>query len=162
MKCKHAQENFLLLLDSELNKKKQSMIQKHLADCSSCRKQFVLTQELYLDMAREDTPKPNPFLWTRLSAAIDEFESRRTIISGLLDRLPKLASALGMLLLFGGGVGAGIFLGSPPQLPTTSLTTAESLSQKEQYIQASGLDTFDALTPQSISSVYAVFTFKTE
>ena len=162
MKCKHVRKNFLLLLDAELSIRKQKKFQHHLEDCSSCRQQLAQAKNLYSVIDKLSEPSPPPFLWTRVSAVIHKFESSRTPLTTLIDRLPKLAASFSMILLFSAGIGAGIFLGSTPGTFPVINTAVESLSSDEYFVQASGLDTFDALAPQSISSVYAVFTFNTK
>jgi len=156
MKCKKVKQNFLLLLDTELSKKRQLQIQRHLNNCPACRQQLSRIKGLYETFDNIDTPAPSPWLWTRISAAVNDYESHLTIFTRLQAYLPKFAVGLAMFLLLAFGVGVGIFIGSPSET-MASTRHQKTIDSAELYAETCGLDAFDAMTPQSISSVYAVF-----
>ena len=105
----HIVERLSEYLDGELDESSQSEVERHLADCGSCR---TVAAELRAVMAQAaalvDTP-PQQDLWTEVAARIG---TRPAVVASIKERarrrfsftLPQLAAASVALMMLSGGM----------------------------------------------------------
>jgi predicted anti-sigma-YlaC factor YlaD len=110
-------------VDAMVNSLNGDSVQRHLAECTSCRRQL---EELRMTMSLLDTweaPEPNPYFLTRLSARLDEEREAapakwpmnwyeklraRVIYGSRLGLRPVAVLALTVAVLVGGGAYLGL------------------------------------------------------
>ena len=155
MKCNILRKKLLAYSDGELSPRQSTAIRNHLNHCPDCKKQFEMLSNIFNSadgFKRTVTPHS---LWTKLSSKIEEYESRRNHFSAFWEIMQRYAVSLGILVIFGIGIFAGIFLGSFPDSKSSDAAGMEpALSARAQFIQSSFLETFNDLPPRSIGGIY--------
>lgn len=155
MKHKQVEKRLLLYLDGDLSTREKAAVQKHLAHCSSCKKDL---EELFKIWKAETDRKceyPSPFIWTRLEARITEYERNQNLITDFFEQLSRLVRPAVTLSLFAGGILLGIYFGSVPVSKSTQSVNSQSVAQeRERFFNSIYLDSFRDLPPESVGGVY--------
>ena len=110
MKCHKFRENIVLDLYGELDKKEKAELERHIADCQECAKDYAYSRNVFLALEEaetEDIPEPVwDSNWGKINRAIQD-KSRPRQVFGLS---PKWAyAAAGITLVFALGILTGRF-----------------------------------------------------
>ncbi len=145
MECKDYRELFPLLLTDEIDQIQQDEIEKHLAGCAECRKEFETAKKLWELMGELQQPEPSASMKTTFDAILsnykDELIARRNPVSEWINMLreywklkaqPRLAFSL-VLVTF--GLVIGYFLHRPSQTSLTYNRQIDSLSSQVSEIK---------------------------
>ncbi|MBC7261384.1 MAG: hypothetical protein H5T63_05170 [Chloroflexi bacterium] len=95
MQCLHASELMSLRLDSRICQDEEASLQRHLADCAACRRQWERLQRLESLFAGAPMMMPPPTLHAQVMAAV----RRRSSPFGLSRRSVLLTLCLASILL---------------------------------------------------------------
>ncbi len=148
MKHETVRKKLLRYLDGDLPEKERLTVRSHLRNCRSCRDDLKELEEVWKADPRAERIAAPPFLWARISAALNEREQRERFpvaAASLISSLWRPAAAFAaMVLLMTGGVKLGDML-------TVSPAEFEELqvSGAEDYL---GMSYFEVLPPGSIGS----------
>ena len=63
-------------LDNELSKKAKKQMETHLGSCVDCRQRLDLHRQLQGELKSLPELAPNPYLWTRIAAQLDQTPQR--------------------------------------------------------------------------------------
>jgi predicted anti-sigma-YlaC factor YlaD len=158
MKCKNVRKKIFSYIDKELSNRESSKIQNHLNECAYCKKQYDILSVIFTGTENYEKAIPSPYLWTRLSSKIEEFEKCK---SHFWIRIPKFAESLVMVVLFLISITIGIFLGNFPNLNNSETTDLKpALTENDKFVRSSYVETFDDLPPQSVGGVYVSLEFE--
>ena len=72
MKCKKTQRMLNRYLDHVLAAGKETALQEHISKCPRCRNKLREMKQLKVLLGTETAYSPNPFLWTRIKAGLQE------------------------------------------------------------------------------------------
>lgn len=134
----------LRLLDGELPPTESEQVRQHLGGCPECAGKLVALEREWKAARESGRVEPPPFLATRITARICEYERNRHFLSDLTESLGRVAQRAALVLLVAGAVAVGMYLGGSPA------KTAQG--------GASYLGMFDDLPPQSVVGAYARLT----
>jgi TonB family protein len=136
-------------VDNELKEPERKMIEKHLAQCSSCREEVSLIQNLH-HLAKEVTPKPSADfaanlsqqVWRKIRAKEAESVQRKVRFFSIPRFAPILAGAVVVLLVvivgiklfgpFSGTKQSRLLSGMRSILPMAGLRTEPAQSETER------------------------------
>lgn len=108
--CKFFQENLIAFAANDLSTEKQTLLQSHLAGCTSCRELFEKTGAIMQVIERQKLVEPRDFAATRLLQRIESvMENKRPATSGVFLRILQPA-IIGLIFLV--ALSAGILIGS--------------------------------------------------
>lgn len=153
MRCKKIKKKLSAFLDNELDRKKTSEIEQHLAECSDCTQELKLLTQTWdaLEVGEKTEPSNNfeAIFWQR----VRERELGQSLYQRLLT---KVIPVLTTVIIFFIGLLGGFYLGNEIYPKEIKVSSDESLSLgKENFLY---LDNFEDLPPESVGGVYIVLT----
>lgn len=78
MKCRSIEKMISRHLDGRLSPGLESALQRHLAQCPSCRRRYEEYRLIQSDLAAIAFPEPSPYFWERLQPHLDQPEQKGT------------------------------------------------------------------------------------
>jgi len=148
MRCKKVKRKLYAYLDNELNESQKAKIQQHLCHCSDCASEVqLLTRTLSnLKIWRDIEPSDNfsAIFWGKVAAQ----EAIQPLHPSFLERLVHIpfTVAIATVLII------GLFLGGI--IGNYLMPQNGEAKVKREYVASFALDSFKALPPDSIGSVY--------
>ena len=145
MECKEYREQFPLLLTDALDQPQRSEIERHLAGCADCRKEFEAAQKIWDLMGEIPQPEPSEAMRTNFDSILanykEELIARKNPIGEWIIKLreywsmqaqPRLAFSL---LLVAVGLIGGYLLHQPGQSAISYNRQIDSLSSQVSEIK---------------------------
>ncbi|MBE0460678.1 MAG: zf-HC2 domain-containing protein [Candidatus Aminicenantes bacterium] len=155
MKCKKVKERLSAFMDDELDRKKTSEIEQHLAECSACNQELKLLTKTWgsLEVWEKIEPSDNfeAIFWQKIRGR----ELRQPLFQRLLTKVIPVPTAVIILII---GLVGGIYLCNILYPKETKVYTDESLSLvKENFLY---LNNFEDFPPESLGGLYISLTSK--
>jgi predicted anti-sigma-YlaC factor YlaD len=72
MKCHRIEKKLSAYQDGELSASERKQVERHFADCHSCREQYVRLQQLWQALGDQAEIRPTPGFYKRVSQKIDQ------------------------------------------------------------------------------------------
>ena len=109
MKCRRFEKMISKHLDGRLAPKKESALQRHLAECPACRRRLEEYRLIREDLSAETFPAPRDFFWERLKPLLHQPEKE-----GLGTLWPRWGlRAIPVVLMIGILWGAAVLVFAP-------------------------------------------------
>ncbi len=119
----------------ELGKSNKSEFEKHLTECSECRK-LVQQDEQLLGLAGElDQPIQAPLLWAKIENCLRAEKQRRIRHETQVFRQFPMLLRIAAMLAVVAGLSTGIYFMFEPDAPPGNILTAEALKKVENVEQ---------------------------
>jgi len=147
VKCKKVKQKLGAYLDGELKKRERELIEEHLKKCADCRQKLTLFSQLsktlkkWKEVGYSDEFEAN--LWQRISLEKEKKGSFRNIFWQAEQILLPVGIAI---ILIVGVIFLNEFL-NENLFPQTS-------NLEEEYFASSALNSFQDISPGSLSDVY--------
>jgi len=154
MKCEKVKERLSAFMDNELDRKKSSEIEQHLAECSICNQEMKLLTQTWSSLELWEKIEPSDKFEIRFWQRVREKEQRQPLFQRLLQRSIPV-TALGLIILVIGLLG-GIYLGNILYPKEIKVYTDESLSLAEESFLY--LDNFEDFSNESVGGIYISLT----
>ncbi|HNY92213.1 MAG TPA: zf-HC2 domain-containing protein [bacterium] len=98
MTCKEIEKRLSAHLDGELEMQSSHAVQEHIAGCPACRRAAARLQQVYALLPEVEIPAPDPFMATRVRAALAGKRRFRPVHRLLLPASVAAGLVLGMIL----------------------------------------------------------------
>ena len=159
MKCSRVRKVLLSHADEELPARRRKAVQEHLKNCEDCFRQYEMLSNIFSDAREFERVQHSPFLWTKLSSRIEEYESSRNPFTRFMEFFPRYAMTFAIVAFISLGIVTGIFLGSTPDSQRRYDPGSNSnLTAEDQFVESLCLDVFDDLPPESLGGIFVTMT----
>ena len=154
MKCKKIRRKLVAYLDGELDRKKRLSVEKHLLECTECRKEVNLLSETFYLLKNQKRITPSESFETELWRRIHSAEKKETA--------PHFLRRITYIIL-PAAVAAALIIGVFRENLGERLTPSQSvgISMEEEFLNSIGLDSFQDFPPGSLPHTYFSLTSNT-
>ena len=160
MHHRHIQQQLILYLDGELAEQEMVQIKEHLAQCSDCRLYVETMASVWEQTPVRETP--SPYLWNRVEARILEVEKPRTVLSDIFQHLGMLTRPAMMVATLAVGILLGAYLGNMHPEDSEVLNPQMAVQDRENSVNASYLESFNDMPPESVGQTYMLISSDNE
>ena len=110
MNCKEVENNLIFFIEGNLAENKRVDFNKHLNSCDNCKTLYQKLEADLLVIENDKITEPNPFLYSRIIASLEQEESKEPSVIRLNTRafyVQLAAYAAGIILAIFLGIGLG-------------------------------------------------------
>lgn len=151
MRCRKIKKKLSAFIDSELDQKMKSDVEKHLTVCSACNQELKALTHAYDAIEVWERIATSDNFETNFGQKMRERERKLTLLKRL-SSIAVPASAIALVTILISGLLSGIYLANVLYPKETKVTTENSLSvMGENFFY---LEDLEDLPPKSVGGVY--------
>jgi hypothetical protein len=150
MKCQTFEKKLSAYQDGELSALEKQQVDRHLADCHSCREQYARLQQTWQALGEMTEIQPTPGFYKRVSQKIGQIPEKSVLESLLGNWLRVLPSPVFASVILAIGIFCGTYIGN-------SLFQFESFHSAAASSEGgflSSLRVFDPAPPGTLADSY--------
>lgn len=145
MKCKKVRKKLVAYIDEELKEKQRLLVERHLLECTECRKEADLLNKTFYFLKNQQPLEPSKNfeanLWKRIYSVEKKEAAPHPLKRATYIILPAAVAAALII---------GVFMGSL----VGKIVSSQNVNLEEEYLTSIGLDSFQDLPPGSLPDVY--------